>query len=242
MPLPVYVTQENVHFNGTLDNCVLVKTVGPLKTVILWDALTIEYQALFNTLMTDFGGVLPVPASPGFQTVNCGGLVVGGNSTGLPNNATLFYATFIVDGSVTVNASFAGSTAQTYNALLVQLNAALGANATASIVGGNIKVVSSSVGLGSSVLINNFSVFDYVTGFAPVLMPQRFGATGLEEVMNVNYWPNGNTVFMQLVHLERVLDIKPDIRYWAGWTRETIYFGGAGIPVWRYLYNDAVVP
>ncbi len=84
MPTPTWVTQENVRFNGTLDNAVVVKTVGDDKTVILWDNLSSGNQTLLESVVNAYGGDLPFAgAVNGYQVVNVGGAITDGDETGL---------------------------------------------------------------------------------------------------------------------------------------------------------------
>lgn len=146
------------------------------KELILWNNLNTYDQNLFVQLVNNAGGALPVLAYSGFQVadfngtvvganpsglsnatnaggyqiIDVGGTHVGGDATGLANNATVYTAIVVVDGS-SISVVVIGSTAQTYTTLLNGINTALGASATASLSGGNIKITSATTGSSSSV-------------------------------------------------------------------------------------------
>lgn len=118
MPNPAWITSENVKFNGTLDNAAVLKNSGGVRSLVLWDDLPVADQSLLTTFIDDHGGTLPLAGpTAGFQTVDFGGAVIGGNSTGLSNvaAATAGYATINVGGDKLVGgasglSSAAGST------------------------------------------------------------------------------------------------------------------------------------
>lgn len=91
----------------------------------------------------------------GFATLSFGPLTMGGSTpTGLANDATLYYVKHQVDaaGSAT-EVSFAGSTAQTFTALVAALQAAIGVGVVVTLVGGDIVITSVTTGLTSKVVI-----------------------------------------------------------------------------------------
>jgi hypothetical protein len=83
-----------------------------------------------------------------------------GNATGIPNNATVYTATIIVDG-VSKSISVVGSSIQTYGALISQLNTQLGGAATVNRDASNlgIKITSATTGANSSVIVNRGTLF-----------------------------------------------------------------------------------
>lgn len=113
----------------------------------------------------------PAENSSGFQAIDFNaGITAGTNPTGLPNTAATFTATVTVDGTVKA-LSITGSTAQTFNALLVQINAAFAGAAVATISGGNLIITSGTVGSSSSVLITDNNLFSSITGYIALLLP-----------------------------------------------------------------------
>lgn len=170
---PSYVTNENVNFDGILTPSIVIENV-----------------------------------TNGFQLASFGGTVTGGGSTGLSNDATIYTATVLVNDSpgaaagTPVAVSVVGSAAQTYTNLIVELNADLGANATASIEGGNIKIESDTVGAAatnSSVNIADTAVgtplFGSLTGFSYFGVPHDSGLdlitlSSLPAQLNVDHFTN----------------------------------------------------
>lgn len=244
MPNPAWVTSENVKFNGTLENAAVLKTSGGVRTLVLWDSLTVADQALLTSFIDNHGGTLPLAGpTSGFQIADFAGAVVGGNATGLSNvsaatagyaiinvggdklaggasglsaasgtagsqvanftptiaagtptnlvptagyqaatfsvakaggdatglanDATVYTTTITVDGAAQA-ISVVGSAAQTFTTLLAEINTDLGATATASIVGGNIRVTSATTGTSSTVLMVTGTLFPALTNFTAI--------------------------------------------------------------------------
>ena len=103
----------------------------------------------------------------GFQVVDFGGAVVGTNSTGAVNDATNYNAEIVVDGSSTY-ISAAGSTIQTFDDLITQMNADadFGAVASAAIVSGDIEITSIAYGSSSTISIIDSNLFSPLTGYS----------------------------------------------------------------------------
>lgn len=244
MPNPVWVTSENVKFNGTLDNAAVLKTSGGIRSLVLWDDLPVADQTILTDFIDNNGGALPLAgptsgfqvvdfsgtvvgggatglsnvaaATAGYATINVGGnkaggdasglssatgtsgsqvvnftptitagtatnLVptagyqaatftvakAGGDATGLTNDATTYTTTITVDG-VAKAISVVGSAAQTFTTLLAEINTDLGASATAAIVGGNIRVTSATTGSSSTVLMVTGTLFPALTNFTAI--------------------------------------------------------------------------
>lgn len=97
---------------------------------------------------------LPLESVAGLTTLSFGSLPQGGaTSTGLKNDATLYYVKHQIDaaGSAT-EVSFAGSTAQTFTDLVTALEGVL-AGTSSVLVGGDIVITSDTVGSASKVII-----------------------------------------------------------------------------------------
>lgn len=106
-------------------------------------------------------------ATAGRQSISWTGLV-GGSATGLANDATVYTATITVDG-VAKPITVTGSTAQTFTNMIAQINADLGAAATASIFSATeLRVVSASTGAASSVSIVDGTLFAAATGHGTI--------------------------------------------------------------------------
>lgn len=102
----------------------------------------------------------------GSQTVNVGGAVVGGDATGLANDATAYTASISIDGTPTA-ISVVGSAAQTYTLLIAELDTDSTGAAT-TIVGGNLVVTSSSTDNESAIAITDTDLFASLTAFVAI--------------------------------------------------------------------------
>jgi hypothetical protein len=60
MPTPLWVTEENVKFDGTLDNAAVLEVNGDVRTLVLWDDLSAADQAVLEEVVDAYGGTLPV--------------------------------------------------------------------------------------------------------------------------------------------------------------------------------------
>jgi len=103
----------------------------------------------------------------GNQTVNVGGLIVGGSVTGLTNDATVYAATIAVDGGAPQTINVTGSLAQTYTTLISEINTDL-TGATAALTGGNIIITSDTVGHLSSIAIVDTDLFSSLTAYVAI--------------------------------------------------------------------------
>lgn len=106
-------------------------------------------------------------SSSGSQVVNVGDAIVGIDATGLANDATVYTASIVVDGGGAQAISIVGSTAQTYTALIVELNNDT-TGATWSIIDGNLVAVSSSAGGGSTIAITDTDLFSSLSDFVSI--------------------------------------------------------------------------
>lgn len=109
-------------------------------------------------------------STAGYQQVNLGGLAFPATSTGLINGPTIYTTVVTVDG-IAIPISIAGNAAQTYLDLVNELNTALGSAAISAIVGGNIVITSTTVGVGSSVVISSDTLFSTLTQFISMSTP-----------------------------------------------------------------------
>jgi hypothetical protein len=234
MPAPAYVTNENIQFNSVLDPCVLIKTVGSDNHFIKWVSLNADDQAIFDAFVTAIGGTLPIGAPfAGYQTVDFGGVVVGGNPTGLANDATIYTADIIVDG-VNKPINIVGSAAQTFTALITELNVDLGVAAVASIVGGNIVITSATSGNVSTVFILDHFLFRLLVGMKKFKTPIN-GASSFEEALQLNYAENGTTFYNLFKGLIIVVGPKPPLPPDADITNTEIYWATS----WKKLFDDS---
>lgn len=106
-------------------------------------------------------------STSGIQVVDFGGVVVGGNATGLANDATTYTGTITIDDTA-YPISVVGSAAQTFTNLITELNADL-PNTEAAIDGdGNITITSTGTGNNSYISIVDVDVFSSLTGYLAI--------------------------------------------------------------------------
>lgn len=79
------ITQENVRFNGTLDNAAVLKDDGTNKTLILTDALSAADKARLDAFIAQYGSNPLAASVTGSVSANYKTAVVGANATGLDN-------------------------------------------------------------------------------------------------------------------------------------------------------------
>lgn len=102
MAASTYQTAENVKFNGTTTNSVVVKNSSGIKSLVVCDQHNAIDVALLDALILAYGGVTPLAGpTAGKQTVNFGGVAAGGSATGLSSvaAATAGYSTINVGGA-----------------------------------------------------------------------------------------------------------------------------------------------
>jgi len=98
-------------------------------------------------------------STAGYQTINIPTGRIGTSATGLENNTTVYTASVTVDNGAPIVINIPGFTAQTYNDLINQLNAALGTHAVATLSAGLITITSSTTGITSSISIVDTNLF-----------------------------------------------------------------------------------
>lgn len=107
------------------------------------------------------GASIAIPSdasgTAGYQEVNFASTITSGTATGLANTSQVYTATVTVDG-VNIAIQITGSNAQTYGALVNQLNTDLSTAATAAISGGKLRITSATTGTSSTVRISNAQI------------------------------------------------------------------------------------
>ena len=122
----------------------------------------------------------------GLQFINFGTRVVSTNPTGLLNTSAVYTMNVTVDGIVKP-ISLVGSAAQTFTALISEINTDLGASAVASIVGGNIKIASTTTGSSSTISISDGTLLAALTGFISIFPAVNgSGATSYTASVSIN--------------------------------------------------------
>ncbi len=104
MANPTWITSENVKFNGTLENAAVIKTDAGIRSLILWDDLSLQDQTILIDFVDQHGGALPL-ASPtsGIQVIDFDLVLLSTTTTNLSNiaTATAGYSTIDVGGAKT---------------------------------------------------------------------------------------------------------------------------------------------
>ena len=108
------------------------------------------------------------PDTAGTQGIDLGGAAVGGNASGLANDATVYTATVDVDGAEAPQAiSIVGSASQTFQTVIDELNADT-TGAVWSLGGNGLVCTSNSTGAASSINILDVDLFSTLNGFSSV--------------------------------------------------------------------------
>jgi phage tail sheath protein FI len=129
----------------------------------------------------------PATSTAGYQAIDfAGGITSTAIASGLPNDASTFNASVIVNGTVKTLV-ITGNTAQTFGDLITQVNGQLAGAATIAIEGGNLVITSATVGSASSVQINDLTLFNSLTGYISLLLP----VAGTTADSAINVYANG---------------------------------------------------
>lgn len=125
----------------------------------------------------------PATNSRGFQTIDLNNSITDlAALTGFDNTARVYSAVINING-IDRPISIFGNTAQTFNDLLIQLNAKLAGAATATVDAGNIVIESSITGNQSKIYINDSTLFSSIVSYISLLVPVD-GTTG-DTALNV---------------------------------------------------------
>jgi flagellin len=133
--MPLITANQNVKFNGVLENAVVLKNSGGFKTLILSDDLSAADLATLTAFVNSLGGDAPLAAPvAGTATARFPAATVGGTATGLSAvaAATAGIATVNLGGTaIAGNASGLSSAVGTAGSQRVNLEPGkVGANAT----------------------------------------------------------------------------------------------------------------
>ncbi len=108
-------------------------------------------------------GVNPA-GTAGYQEVSFTVTKVGGDPSGLANDETVYDASIVVDGGGPQLINIVGEEAQTFTALLAQINQDL-TGAAITLVAGDLRTTSGSVGTSSSIAITDTDLFLTLTSY-----------------------------------------------------------------------------
>lgn len=140
------------------------------------------------------------PLTQGYQIVDVGGAILGTDATGFANDTTTYDAEVQVDG-VSVYVSVVGQNAQTYDALITQIQADLDLGTEAStvtIVNGNIEFKSASYGNTSTINIVDATLLSSLTQFVAINTAVA-GLSGVE-VLNKVYKQHTHAQLLQVIN------------------------------------------
>ena len=151
---------------------------------------------------------------------------------------TAYTATITVDGTPIV-VSVDGSEATDFDEMVASINDDLGANATATIVGGDIEIESDTPGNDSSVSISDSGLFLSAAGFVGLSTPLA-GVADLESAMMVWRLDNGRTFYEVYSYIIKTVGDKPKMsNYIDGTLTTAAYWDGS---VWKRMIDDEDVP
>jgi len=168
-----FINQFNAANGYGVGNANYKTTVSASELIVLAQQSTADIFALdtfTNAKAPFFTSYIDTPVSTsGSQVVSFGGAITAGT---LPTNlGTGTYTTTVNVDGVNFPVSISGPNAATYNALVTQLNTALGAVATVTIANGNILITSDSVGSLSAINITDTNLFGSLNGYVSLLVP-----------------------------------------------------------------------
>jgi hypothetical protein len=101
MANPAWITQENVKFNSVLDNAAVLDTTDDVRSLILWDDLSLDDQKILTDFIDNNGAALPLAGpTSGSQIIDFLATKAGADATGLSNvaAATAGVATINIGG------------------------------------------------------------------------------------------------------------------------------------------------
>jgi hypothetical protein len=232
MTNPVWVTPQNVKFNGTLENAVVLSTKNDIRALILWDSLSIADKEILTDFIEQNTTTLASEATSGSQVINFPGLAIGPALITFEGTENVVIAIDGVEYTIPVT----GSITYNFTTLINDINIILNDVATASLIGGNIVIKSKSQGAQSTVLVND--VFFKSIG-ATAISAAVHGTDASENLFDLAIKvkaPNGNPIFNQFSIL--YVGKKPPTLPNTPHTAAFIYWDGS---VWRYLDNDATL-
>ena len=221
MGAPVFTYNRGLQLAGKPVGTILIQLLGPIEDRNYFSANpALTHIQVFGT------GEVQVQENPTFafrgenalsianagtfgsQVVDVGGTRVGGDATGLANDATVYTATIDVDGGGPQAIAVTGSAAQTYTTLITELNADT-TGAVWKLSNGNLIATSNTTSGSSSIDIVDTDVFSTLTTFVAV----NAATAGVEflggnsPVINVlRHAPRGATGINGWVNLGAVIE------------------------------------
>lgn len=236
--MPMTPTDENVNFNGELSSSLVFRVDGTDKYLVPVAELSVHDREQIDNLWDTYGS-FPVVAASGYQVANFGGTVVGGNATGLANDATNYTATFTIDGTP-ISVGVTGSLAQTFTALLGEVNGDLGPAGTMTIDAGNLKVTSATTGSTSTVSLTDGTLFAALTGFVSfdAAVVGVDPVADMLEAMMTELLPNGTTYYSTYRYLIQIIGAKPFVPSGGTLRANATYWNGTD---WVRTIDDTAV-
>jgi len=253
LPNPTYLSAEYYNWNQNQRDSILLDTLGDDSTVVFtWNELDANDRQVIHDLIMEYAahlGLVELTAISGFvagkgwQIADFGGAAVGGNATGLANDATVYTATITVSNGGTVSVmpiTVTGSAAQTFTALIGQITSDLAAGTIGTAVidaNDNIKIQSAATGNDCSVSITDGDLFKSCTGFIQI-NPAFSGVDVPRDIFDFNKIHNNFYGFKYagLIHTIAPAPARPV----APIDVNKVYFNHFSTS-WKYLYNDSAV-
>lgn len=85
--MAIVTPEQNIRFNTTLDDVVVLDVTGDDRTIVIWDALSPGDQALLTNIINDLGGNAPmVGPTAGYTDIYYVNPITGGTPSGLTVN------------------------------------------------------------------------------------------------------------------------------------------------------------
>jgi len=245
LPNPAYLADQSFNWDKSVFPAVLLATASGItatKRHIRWGALDsfdrrtvhdliMGYNARLTTPQSEANAVLNFAAGSAYHTINFGGGVVGGNSTGLTPGVDYTFSV-VLNGTETFY-TISGTNGLTFTTLVAAIEAALPATMLAEIFDGNIEVSSVSTGSGQVIEVFDGDLFKNVTGFLG-FAEIRVGVTLIADVFDLNF-RDGYQSYTEL--LIGKLSIVQNKAPRSGRTINDVYFNH-GTQAWLLVYTD----
>jgi len=180
MGAPVFSYNRGLQLAGKPVGTILIQLLGPVdsRNYFSTDPALVhvqvfgsgEVQVQENATFVFRGEnslAIATAGTSGSQVVDVGGARVGGDATGLANDATVFTATIDVDGGGPQAIAVTGTAAQTYTTLIAELNADT-TGAVWKLSNGNLIATSDTTSGSSSIAIVDTDVFSSLATFVAV--------------------------------------------------------------------------
>lgn len=200
LPNPDYLTAQPFNWDETTKQAILLDSsaaITGVKRSIRWEACDEYDRQRVHDLLTGYNDRAAAPvaeanivtgfiAARAYHTLDFGGSVVGGNSTGLVSGE-IYTASVVVNGTETV-ISIDGANGLTFTALLATIDGIIPSTVDTVIFDGNIEFTSATAAAGQVVEVFDQNLFSSCEGASLDLSKEiRVGVTTIGDVFDLNY-------------------------------------------------------